>query len=449
MLFAAASYLNITLSLASIAGIILTLGMAVDANVLIFERMKEEQKKGLTLKEAVQKGYSKAFSAILDSNLTTMIAAFVLLSFDSGPIRGFSLTLLIGLITSVLTALFMTKFFYFIWIEKTKHTALYFSNWFRFNSINFLSKTKVATMVTIMILLTGIISLSLNSSSIIGMDFKGGYALDLKFTQEPQNISLKTTLNKALEAKGLKSSQLHIRELETPTHVRLFLDKEVSLLKKDQISWSQFFTTTLKNSDLVIEPDCLKLLDQKMTTISGQLSESMATQAIIGLSMALGLIFIYVLVRFKWPYALAATISLIHDVILTLSFVSILALLGVPVSLDISSIAAILTIIGYSLNDTIIVFDRIREERSLNTDSPLTDIIRKSLNATLSRTILTSGTTLIVLIPMIFMGSGTLFNFSLVMTLGVIFGTLSTLFLACPLFLYFSQKQKSKSMRAN
>ena len=150
-------------------------------------------------------------------------------------------------------------------------------------------------MVTIMILLTGIISLSLNSSSIIGMDFKGGYALDLKFTQEPQNISLKTTLNKALEAKGLKSSQLHIRELETPTHVRLFLDKEVSLLKKDQISWSQFFTTTLKNSDLVIEPDCLKLLDQKMTTISGQLSESMATQAIIGLSMALGLIFIYVL----------------------------------------------------------------------------------------------------------------------------------------------------------
>jgi SecD/SecF fusion protein len=172
----------------------------------------------------------------------------------------------------------------------------------------------------------------------------------------------------------------------------------------------------------------------------------MRNQALWGLAIALVAIFIYLLLRFEWPYALAATLSLVHDVILTLCFMAILAYFGVPVSLDMSSLAALLTIIGYSLNDTIIVFDRIREEKLLNPEMKLFDVISKSVNSTLSRTLLTSGTTLIVLIPMIFLGQGTLFNFSLIMTIGVVFGTLSTLYLASPILLAFSKSRKTNSI---
>jgi SecD/SecF fusion protein len=435
LLIASAAFFNITLSLASIAGMILTLGMAVDANVLIFERMKEEKAQGASLAEAVKKGYAKAFSAIVDSNLTTMIAALVLLGFDSGPIKGFALTLLIGLVTSMVTALFMTKFFYFSWACKTHKSSFNFAQWFKVPKLDFLKKTKLATITTGLLLTLGVICFNTKASELIGMDFKGGYGLNLKFEKTHSTTAPKDLVTKALIHSGLKASHIHTRQLTGPHHVQLFLDTAIDKIKNDEDSWSDFFTHLLTPLGLKLDPSVV--LDQTLTTISSQLSESMTHQALVGLMLALGCIFVYVLIRFQWPYALAATISLIHDVILTLSFMAILAYLGVPVNFDMSTLAAILTIIGYSLNDTIIVFDRIREERVLHPHLPLKTLITQSLNATLSRTLLTSGTTLIVLIPMLFMGEGTLFNFSLIMTLGVLFGTLSTLYIASPLLLLF------------
>lgn len=441
LLFAAASFLNITLSLASIAGIILTLGMAVDANVLIFERMREEKTKGASVKEAVLKGYKRAFSAIFDSNLTTMIAAIVLLGFDSGPIKGFALTLLVGLITSVITALFMTKMFYFHWIEKTKHLSMNFANWFKFENLNFFKYTKTIVIASFIILFAGAFSFINNFNQIIGMDFKGGYAFNLKIEPNASLHDTKEALNSAFIQAGLKPSFVHIRQLETPHHMRVFLDKNIHTIKSEQDTWSAFIGKIAKNAHINLNKDCINTLDSHVSTISGQLSTSMTRQAILGLGMALGAIFIYLLIRFELSYALSATISLCHDVILTIATMGILAYFNVPITLDMSSLAAILTIIGYSLNDTIIVFDRIREEMGEVKQVNIKSLVLKSLNTTLSRTVMTSATTLIVLIPMIFIGQGTLFNFSLVMTLGVVLGTLSTLFIACPLFIFLKIKK--------
>lgn len=443
MLFASACFLNITLSLASIAGIVLTLGMAVDANVLIFERMREEKAKGANLKDSVMKGYTRAFSAIIDSNLTTMIAAFVLLSFDSGPIKGFALTLLVGLLTSVITALFMTKMFYLNWAEKTKSLSVNFSNWFKFENINFFKYTRKIVVATVVIFLAGAFSFATNINQIIGMDFKGGYAFNLKLNQLSSSNETKNTLKQAFIKAGLKETHIHVRELDEPNHIRIFLDKNISSFKKDADSWSLCVGKIMKNSNLDLDKECLKNLDANVSTISGQLSESMTKQAIYGLLIALCAIFIYVLIRFEWSYAISATISLVHDVLLTISTMGILSYFNVPVNLDMSSLAAILTIIGYSLNDTIIVFDRIREDVASGQNLSFKQLVLKSLNTTLSRTVMTSATTLIVLIPMIFIGHGTLFNFSLVMTIGVVMGTLSTLFIACPLLILFRKQKKN------
>lgn len=441
MLFAAACFLNITLSLASIAGIVLTLGMAVDANVLIFERMREEKNKGSDLKESVYKGYTRAFSAIIDSNLTTMIAAAVLLGFDSGPIKGFALTLLVGLITSVITALFMTKMFYFDWVEKTKTSTIIFSNWFKFENLNFLKHTKKIAAATLLIFVVGCTGLISNFNHIIGMDFKGGYAFNLKIQTNSSDHPIKDSLKNAFVKSGLKETHFHARELNDTHHLRVFLDKNVASSKNESQSWQDYLLQVTKGSPVTIEKDCLDNLDASVSTISGQLSESMTKQAIIGLFVALCAIFVYVLVRFQWAYAMAATLGLFHDVILTLAIMGILSYMNVPVNLDMSSLAAILTIIGYSLNDTIIVFDRVREEVNSSRGASFKEIVLKSLNTTLSRTVMTSATTLIVLIPMIFIGHGTLFNFSLVMTIGVVIGTLSTLFIASPLLVLFFKKK--------
>jgi SecD/SecF fusion protein len=446
MLFAFACFLNITLSLASIAGIVLTLGMAVDANVLIFERMREEKAKGSNLKDSVLKGYTRAFTAIVDSNLTTMIAALVLLGFDSGPIKGFALTLLIGLITSVITALFMTKMFYLNWIEKTKVSSINFSNLFKFENLNFFKHTNKIILATCVIFFAGAFSFITNFNQIIGMDFKGGYAFNLKINHNGSHQETKNALKSAFIKSGLKETHIHVRELEDSNHLRVFLDKNMNSLKKESESWQNCLSKVTKNTDLVIDKDCLRTIDTNILTISGQLSDSMTKQAILGLFIALCAIFVYVLIRFEWAYAISATISLCHDVILTIASIGILSYFNVPINLDMSSLAAILTIIGYSLNDTIIVFDRIREDVTEVKHLGFKNLVLRSLNTTLSRTIMTSATTLIVLIPMIFMGHGTLFNFSLVMTIGVVMGTLSTLFIACPLLILFRKEKKTQEI---
>lgn len=440
MLLGACVYFNTTLSLASIAGIVLTLGMAVDANILVFERVREELTKNSSLKKALFVGYQKAFTAIIDSNLTTMIAAVVLLSFNSGPVKGFALTLLVGLVTSVFTALFMTKTYFLTWAQKTKLETLKFSSWITNANFNFMAHAKKAIIISICTIICGLFVLSSNKSEFFGMDFKGGFSIDLSLESLDKQALTPTSITQAFMQQGIKASQIAVRSQENNTF-KVFFDKDVEELKPKNQSWDQLIQSSLKQKNIAVKGPHASDLDNLMTKVSGQLSDAMRNQALIGLSIALFAIFIYIVIRFEWAYALAATIGLVHDVLFSCALMFILASFKVPVIFDMTAIAAILTIIGYSLNDTIIVFDRVREERKQNLNKPIYEIIQQSLNTTLSRTLLTSLTTLIVLVPMVILGNGALFNFSCIMTIGVIFGTLSTWYLASPLLLKFIKEK--------
>jgi SecD/SecF fusion protein len=455
IIWATLQNIQATLTLASIAGIILSVGMAVDANVLIFERIKEEFAVTGKLISSVFSGYKKAFSAILDSNVTTIIAALILLNFDSGPIKGFAVTLIIGIISSMFSTLFMTKYFFTRWVKKTSRKTLSMANLVKPSNFDFLKRAKYIFMLSGIVIIIGILTLN---KSLLGMDFTGGFAINIEL--EEKNVKdFRPILKKAFLKKGASAKDFQIRELTTKNNLRVFLGTSMELKNKPfynlplatkgettypfennpRIVW---IVNALKAENLKIKN--LTTLDQSWTSMSGQMSESMRNNAGIGLLLALIAVLIYITFRFEFKFAISAMLCLIHDVLITLATISFLHFLKVPVQLNLHTIAALMTIIGYSLNDTIIIFDRIREDSKLMRKSPLDVIVNHSLNKTLSRTSITSATTLLVLLVLLILGGSTIFSFALVMIMGVIYGTFSSLFIASPLMLFF-QKKESKN----
>lgn len=460
IMWATLQNMQATLTLASLAGLILTVGMAVDANVLVFERIREEFALTGRIASAVQAGYKKAFSAILDSNITTLIAALILLRFDSGPIKGFAVTLIIGIVSSMFTALFMTKYFFSGWIQNPQNKSLKMMNAFKAKHFNFLKYTKPAFLISITFIAIGGAFLIKEKSSLFGMDFTGGYALNLEITPSKE-ANYRLLVEHALIKSGAKPQEIQVRELSPSNNIRIFLSRTLELpgrplantnatsegnehISSLKIEW---ILSSLQKNGVKLESSSLKTASQNWSEVSGQMSETMRNSAIIGLLIALICIFIYIAIRFEFKYAMSATICLIHDVLFTFAAIAFLHALGIPVQIDLNTIAALMTIIGYSLNDTIIVFDRIRENSQTMRKSHFIEIINQALNTTLSRTIMTSGTTLLVLIPLIAMGGSTIFGFALVMGIGVIFGTLSSLFIAAPSMLFFHKKEKNKQQR--
>jgi SecD/SecF fusion protein len=462
IMWATLQNINATLSLAGIAGIILTVGMAVDANVLIFERIKEELKISNKLSLAIKNGYKKAFSAIFDSNLTTVIAALILLHFDAGPIKGFAITLIIGIASSMFTALFMTKYIFTKWLEKEGQKKLNMSNFVKAKNFNFLKLSKYVAIVSTIIILIGSFTLSKEKKSIFGMDFTGGYSLNVEVKNQSQK-DLRYLVEKAFLKSSISKSDFQVRTLSSNNNLRIlfgtsmnemgkpFYEMPLSLDKKNvkysyennpRILWA---INTLEKSGINLTSHSLEKLDQNWTTMSGQMSDSMRNNAIIGLMVAIICIMIYIAFRFEIKYALSAIICLIHDILVTLSIIAILYLFKVPVQIDLHTIAALMTIIGYSLNDTIVIFDRIREDLKFEKKHSYSLIVNKAINITLSRTTLTSFTTLIALIALVLFGGSTIFNFALVMTIGVFFGTLSSIFIASPLMLFFQKISEKKN----
>jgi len=464
LMWATLQNLQATMTLAGIAGIILTLGMAVDANVLVFERIREEFALSGRIASAVHIGYRKAFSAILDSNVTTIIAAMVLLHFDSGPIKALAVMLVIGIISSLFTALFLTRYFFAGWVRDQNHKNLTMLNWFKAKSFNFLKHTRKTVIFSAIIILVGSFLLIAQRHTILGMDFRGGYALNIEL-QAQDKTDYRLAVEEALIKQGADRQAFQIRELTPASNLRIFLSRSLeqpghpffgmpieNTLKEPlyryelnpKIVW---VVNALQESGLKISPSSLQTLDINWTQVSGQMSDVMRNNALIALSVALLCILIYITVRFEFKYAISATLCLAHDVIFTTGMIGILHFLGVNVQIDLNTVAALLTIVGYSLNDTIIVFDRIREDVRVMRKSSFSEIINHALNVTLSRTIMTSGTTLLVLIPLILLGGNTLFGFSLVMAIGVIFGTLSSLFIAAPLMKYFHDRELQKEAK--
>lgn len=463
IMWATLQNLHATLSLASIAGIILTVGMAVDANVLVFERIKEEFAITKRISSAIQNGYKKAFSAIFDSNITTIIAALVLLNFDSGPIKGFALTLIIGIVSSMFTALFMTRYFFTKWAKNPKHTNLHMLDFVKIKTFNFPKFSKYVIIVSSLIILVGSYTFAIQKKSVFGMDFTGGFALSVEVDKKADQ-NYRNLVEKALVKSGVRTKDFQIRELSPSNNLRILLsaslDKKGSAFYNmpyeiDVLDASYSYETnprivwvvnTLKESGIQISSRSLEKLDQNWTLMSGQMSDAMRNNAIWGLGLALIAILIYITFRFEFKFAISAMICLIHDVVVTLAIVSILHLFRVPIQIDLHTIAALMTIIGYSLNDTIVIFDRIREDLKHMKKSSLKEIINHSLSRTLSRTTITSVTTILALLALVILGGSTIFSFALVMTIGVIFGTLSSIFIASPLMLMFHKMEVKKSL---
>ncbi len=455
--------LQATLSLAGIAGMILTLGMAVDANVLVFERIKEEFATTKRLASAVHAGYKKAFSAIFDSNVTTIIAAMILLNFDSGPIKAFAITLIIGIVSSMFTALFLTRFFFAGWVQNPKNKTLNMMDWVKTKSFDFLKYSKYVLLGSMTIILIGFVLLTAQRSSILGMDFTGGYALNVELETKDVN-SYRSAVESALLTAGAASQDFQVRELSPSNNLRIKFgvsmdakgkpfyempmqtstDGTYSYESNPRIAWAM---SALQNAGLDVESRTLAELDSNWTSMSGQMSNSMRNNAIIGLLLAFAGIFMYITFRFEYKFAASAMFCLFHDVLITLGMIGLLNFMGIPMQIDMHTIAALMTIIGYSLNDTIIIFDRIREDSITMRKSSLRDIVNHSLNITLSRTTITSATTLIVLLALVTLGGASIFSFALVMTIGVVFGTLSSLFIASPVMLMLHRQEESKEKR--
>jgi len=454
--------LDAALTLPGIAGIVLTIGMAVDANVLVFERIREEFKISGRIGSAIAAGYRKAFSAIVDSNITTIIAALILIQFDSGPIKGFAVTLIIGIISSMFTALFMTRYFFAGWVQNPKNKSLEMAQFIGKTHFDFLKQTKKAMVVSFVTILIGSFLFFSQGKSMLGMDFTGGYSLNVELQEKVNDTNYRLQVIDALLAKGATSNDFQVRELSKPYQLRIQLGTNMeekghpfyqmpeveqegkyaySYQSNPRIVW---LVSALQNADLEIVPNQLNNLDTNWSVISGQFSDAMRNNALMGLSLALLMILAYITFRFEFKFAMAAVIGLIFDIIATMGVLALFHMMGLPVQIDLQVIGAIMTIIGYSLNDTIIVFDRIREDMTILRKLSFRDIINHALNVTLSRTLMTSGTTLLVLLTLVFFGGQSIFAFALVMTLGVIIGTLSTLFIAAPALLYLHNRETAE-----
>jgi SecD/SecF fusion protein len=437
--------------------------MSIDANVLVFERIKEELAQGKALSAAIAAGYKKAFSAILDSNVTTIIASLILLNFDAGPIKSFAMNLIIGITASMFTALFMTRVYFTYWAQNPKRKILTMAHWIRDTAFNFLKRARLAFALSLGIIAVGCGAFLFHSSSIFGLDFTGGYSLHLNIQEaSSQGSSYAHAVAQAFLKKGADKQDFQVQELNPSNQLRILLAENmnnegkpffgfalengseggVHLYEKNpRIVW---VVDALKEAGIVIEEASLARLHAEWTSVSGQMSNAMKTQAILGFSLSFLAIFIYLAFRFEYKFAAAAVLCLIHDLLITLAAMGILHALHVPIQIDLITIAALMTAVGYSLNDTIIIFDRIREEMQRSIKYSLGEIVNIALNSTLSRTLITSGTTLFVLIALLILGGNSIFGFACVMTIGVIFGTLSSWFIAAPLMLLFHSKEEGQ-----
>jgi SecD/SecF fusion protein len=421
-IFGVLASLGAVLSLPGIAGIVLTIGMAVDANVLIYERIREELRMGKGMSLAITDGYQNAYAAIIDANVTTLLTGVILYTFGTGPIKGFATTLIIGIITSLFAAIFLTRLVFESRMASKKtinFSSKMTENWFANSTISFLSKRKVAYIISLLLICLGISSLATRGLN-QGVDFKGGRNFVVRFDQDVVTQEVRSSL---------------ATPFETAPEVKTFG-------KANQVKITTKYMIDEKGSDDIVSAKLdqgLKTLDRKYEVMSSQLvgptiADDIKQSAVLAVIFSLLGIFFYILVRFrKISYSIGAVAAVFHDVLIVLAVFSILY--GrMPFSLEIDQafIAAILTVIGYSLNDTVVVFDRIREYFGTKKGSR-EDIVNAALNSTLSRTINTSLTTFFVLLVIFLFGGEVIRGFMFALMIGVVVGTYSSLFIATPI----------------
>ena len=444
-IFGVLSSLGAVLTLPGIAGIILTIGMSVDANVLIYERIREELRNGKGLSLAISDGYNSAYSSIIDANVTTLLTGIILYTFGTGPIKGFATTLVIGILTSLFAAIFITRLVISARLAKgktisfaTKMTDGAFKN----INIDFIGKRKRFYILSSVIILIGIGSLVTKGLN-YGVDFVGGRTYVVRFDETVDNEALRSSLSAVfVDADGLNY---------TPQVKTFGNDNQVKITTSFMIESNEITTDEIVESKL---SEGLATTGFQYEVMSSQkvgptIADDIKDAAVWSVFFSLLVIFLYILVRFrKWQFSLGAVAAVFHDVLIVLSIFSIFyGMLPFSLEIDQAFIAAILTIIGYSLNDTVVVFDRVREYLNNNKKKGVHDIINDALNSTLSRTINTSLTTFFVLLVIFIFGGEVIRGFMFALMVGVVVGTYSSLFVASPIMLDTIKKKEEKSKR--
>ena len=460
-LFGVLASFGAVLTLPGIAGIVLTLGMAVDANVIIYERVKEELRAGKGLGLAISEGYKNAMSAIIDSNITTIITGIVLFVFGTGPVQGFATTLIIGIITSLFTSLFITRIIFERRLAKgkdinfaTKLTQNFLAN----TKVNFIGIRKYSYIISLVLIVASVVSLSTRGLN-YGVDFSGGRTFVVRFDQAVTADDVREGLQGAFDAVegDANSKSFEVKQFGDDHQMRIVTqylhdeqnDEATAIVEEllynglkglytTEITLNEF-TSTATNPNGIIQADM----------VGPSVASDITRGAFISVFFALIAIGLYIILRFKrWQWGAGSVVALAHDAFLTLGIFSLLhGLLPFNLEIDQSFIAAILTIIGYSINDKVVIFDRIREFTTLYPKRDLKETINAAVNTTLSRTINTTGTTFVTLLAIFLFGGAVIRGFVFALMFGVIVGTLSSIFIATPVAYDLMKKQAKKAAK--
>ena len=449
------------LTLPGIAGLVLTLGMAVDANVIIYERIKEELRSGKGLSKAISDGYSNAYSAIIDGQITTALTGLVLFLFGSGPVQGFATTLIIGIITSVITSIFITRLIFESRLSRGKNISFdnkLTRNFLQNTRVDFLSKRKITYILSGALIVASICSISFKGFT-YGVDFTGGRTFVVRFDQPVQAEEIRAAVNAAFDAAAVTDdsvdnaaaevkqfggeSQMKITTTYKVEQESTEVDAEVeeilySALKGFFVNGISIeeFRSTLDNPNGIISSD----------KVGPTIANDIKRDAIIAVFIALLVIFAYIAIRFKnWTWGLGGVASLAHTAIIVIGFFSFFS--GIlPFSLDVDQtfIAAILTIIGYAINDNVVIFDRIREYKGLHPKAELKTNVNEALNSTLSRTMNTSLTTLVVMLAIAIFGGEVIRGLAVALIIGIVVGTYASIFIGTPIMYDITMSTEKK-----
>ncbi len=436
------------LTLPGIAGIVLTLGMAVDANVLINERIREELRAGKGLLDAINMGYEKALSAILDGNVTTILIGIILIIFGSGSVKGFGVTLCIGLVTSVFTAVYISHILV-EWMAKRaikagKEKDMTFETFisrdlFKGMNFDFIGKRKYSYWFSWSLIAIGAIVVFMQGGFNLGVDFKGGRSYVVEFNQAVPTDKVKEALADDFGGKGVE-----VKTFNGDTKLKVTTSY---LVEDESITANNTVRTALETGLKDFASAAPKVVSE--SKVGATVADDILMQSFVSIFYALIAIFIYILIRFrKWQYSLGGIVALLHDTLVVLGMVGIVRLFGFELEVDQVFIAAVLTVIGYSINDTVVVFDRIREEIGVNPDlgnkALMIKTINESINHTMSRTVMTATTVFLVVTVLLIFGGDVLRGFSFAMFIGVVFGAYSSIFVAAPIVIDLGTSSKPK-----
>ncbi|RUA28110.1 MAG: protein translocase subunit SecDF [Bacteroidetes bacterium] len=444
-LFGVLASLQAVLTLPGIAGIVLTLGMAVDANVIIFERIKEEIRAGKGIRLAVSDGYKNAYSAIIDGNVTTLLTGIVLFVFGSGPVQGFATTLIIGIITSLFSAIFISRLTFSWLLDHNKNISFstkMTANFMAKANFDFIGWRRKAYIISGVVILIGLVSLTFKGLN-YGVDFSGGRTYVVRFDQAVNTQEVADALKGQFVEDG-KELRPEVKTFGPVSQVKITTKYLINNrdTKSDSIvdhavynGVKGFFKTPLDFEDYNSSDASKSIGMMSSQKVDPTISDDLVWEAYLALFFALIIIFLYIAMRFRnWQYGIGGLVALTHDALIVVSLYSIFSgILPFDMEVDQAFIAAILTIIGYSINDTVIIFDRIREYTGLYTKRTLKENMNAALNSTLSRSINTSGTTIVVLLTIFIFGGEVIRGFAFALLAGVVVGTYSSVFVASPI----------------